>query len=663
MFLCCHVGVERLHGAVVLDSPTSDTAYFPNELVVVAAHSESATSSSPERACFVRDGKRWWCGAVDSTGIATRRTPDGARVQVGMSAKFSPGQHVLSAVDSSSETPPSAVRFKVHKPSVRSSLLLNWSITPDEAVHGTRIVAHAKLLVWVDSFMPATTDVPVTGTTGSSGDPALTSDGWVCAVLGGWHMVCAGRETEFASADELAKRGWQQALSLDPYVALYNQFPDDYAEEWEPRQVRPDQHCTASTAHTLTIRSRGRWRPLDSTTLVCNDGGDPPCLATYDDEAVTVDVILSATAASNGSMHDATTINSGIRRKIMGILDLELSADSPAEFESLCRQLVHSNSSDMDIGLALIDRRSQRVQALSTQRLVVKLPPLHSGRVTGRSAVKELQQADCSLQHAILSQLWQYEWGMFSQNGEDGVLAALVHGLPRHGSGSPWDATFVEFGAEDGSECNTRLLQGRVTENGMALGGGIDGLTYFDGLLMDGGYEDLTINLRKAFLTAENIIGFFEKYGVAQQLELLSVDVDFNDFWLTRTILEAGYKPRVLVVEVNAHLPPNSSVSVPYDASARWNGYDRYFGASVLAFASLGRRHGYELVYCETVGVNAFFIHVDALAPSVAAELVARSLTQVVSELQQPPNFLRRGRRYSHSHKSRDASQWLQVIG
>jgi hypothetical protein len=45
------------------------------------------------------------------------------------------------------------------------------------------------------------------------------------------------------------------------------------------------------------------------------------------------------------------------------------------------------------------------------------------------------------------AQLW-----VFSQNGEDGVLHRLIHGLGIE------DPVFVEFGVEDGSECNTRLL-------------------------------------------------------------------------------------------------------------------------------------------------------------------------------------------------------------
>ena len=73
------------------------------------------------------------------------------------------------------------------------------------------------------------------------------------------------------------------------------------------------------------------------------------------------------------------------------------------------------------------------------------------------------------------------EWGVFSQNGEDGVLAALLSyfsigndvagGGAGGGAGGPF---YVEFGGEDGMQGNTRLLR---EERG------------WTGLLMDGSYE------------------------------------------------------------------------------------------------------------------------------------------------------------------------------
>ena len=102
-------------------------------------------------------------------------------------------------------------------------------------------------------------------------------------------------------------------------------------------------------------------------------------------------------------------------------------------------------------------------------------------------------------------------------------------------------STFVEFGVEDGTrECNTIQLRQR------------HGWT---GLLLDGSHHNATINLHQAFITAENINSLFDQHEVPTDLDLLSVDIDFNDYWVLRSILQRGkHRPRVIVVEVNSHL-------------------------------------------------------------------------------------------------------------
>ena len=67
----------------------------------------------------------------------------------------------------------------------------------------------------------------------------------------------------------------------------------------------------------------------------------------------------------------------------------------------------------------------------------------------------------------------------------------------------------------------------------------------------------------REFITAENINELLTKHKVPHVFELLSVDLDFNDYWVLRSILEAGvFRPRMIVVEVNAHLGPYASVTV-----------------------------------------------------------------------------------------------------
>ena len=49
------------------------------------------------------------------------------------------------------------------------------------------------------------------------------------------------------------------------------------------------------------------------------------------------------------------------------------------------------------------------------------------------------------------------EYKVYSQNGEDGLLAALISCLEAT-TGKLMSHYFVEFGVQDGSECNTKHL-------------------------------------------------------------------------------------------------------------------------------------------------------------------------------------------------------------
>lgn len=189
---------------------------------------------------------------------------------------------------------------------------------------------------------------------------------------------------------------------------------------------------------------------------------------------------------------------------------------------------------------------------------------------------------------APLRDLTRYERRIFSQNGEDGILQAI---FARLGHGSRY---YVEFGVEDGRECNTRYLRER------------HGWT---GLLMDGGHENPALNLRREFITAENVNALFEQYGVPREPDLLSIDLDGNDYYVLRALAQ-HWHPRVVVAEYNAMCGPTARRSIAYDPAFRWSGTD-YMGASLQALVGVTRAWGYTLVACDSAGVNAFFVRDD----------------------------------------------------
>jgi hypothetical protein len=181
-----------------------------------------------------------------------------------------------------------------------------------------------------------------------------------------------------------------------------------------------------------------------------------------------------------------------------------------------------------------------------------------------------------------------FEQRIYSQNGEDGIIRIIFHKIGHA------NKFCVEFGVFDGSECNTRYL---IEKHGWRY------------LHMDGGdYKRLYTDVKKEFITAENINLLFRKYNVPEEFDLLSIDIDFNDYWVWKAI--EGYRPRAVVIEYNSSIPPTESKAVKYEPYGRSYGTN-YFGASLLAFVKLGELKGYTLVGCDKTGTNAFFVRSD----------------------------------------------------
>ena len=176
---------------------------------------------------------------------------------------------------------------------------------------------------------------------------------------------------------------------------------------------------------------------------------------------------------------------------------------------------------------------------------------------------------------------------LYSQNDEDGALLQILTCLGGHGT-----KEYFEFGSETGVEVNTRILRD---------------LYGWKGHLLDGGNENPDIPLHKEFFTPSNIVSLLEKYHVNKDLDVLSVDTDYDDFWTTREILVAGYRPRVMIIEYNVNFGQSWSVAavpkpIGKEEQVHWNG-DCYFGVSAPALIHLMQAFGYTPVFSNDVNI------------------------------------------------------------
>jgi len=194
--------------------------------------------------------------------------------------------------------------------------------------------------------------------------------------------------------------------------------------------------------------------------------------------------------------------------------------------------------------------------------------------------------------------LTRFERRVFSQNGEDGVLAEL---LRRVGAGSRW---FVEFGTENGAEGNCVFLADVLGWPGLFIEG--DECSY---AALERRYSgNASVHTQRAVVSPDNVEELFARAGVPPEPAVLSIDVDGNDYWIWRAI--TSYSPRIVVIEYNSHWPLHRRWVQRYDPQRVWQA-DDYYGASLAAMRSLGEEKGYRLVHTELAGLNAFFVRTD----------------------------------------------------
>jgi hypothetical protein len=194
--------------------------------------------------------------------------------------------------------------------------------------------------------------------------------------------------------------------------------------------------------------------------------------------------------------------------------------------------------------------------------------------------------------------LTPWELRALSQNGEDGVIAEI---LRRIGTAERW---FVEFGIENGQEGNCVYLADVEQWHGLF----IETDPEFYAKLHDKYRGNPLVNTVAAAVTPGNVEDLFSRAGVPPEPDVLSIDVDGNDYWIWEAIED--YRPRLVVIEYNSSLDPVRRLVQPCDDEATWDGTE-YYGASLGALRSLGERKGYRLVHAELAGVNAFFVRDD----------------------------------------------------
>jgi hypothetical protein len=191
---------------------------------------------------------------------------------------------------------------------------------------------------------------------------------------------------------------------------------------------------------------------------------------------------------------------------------------------------------------------------------------------------------------------------VFSQFDEDGIIQYLINKLPIQ------NKTFIEFGVENFEESNTRFLLMNDHWRGMVLDASASDIRYIQ---QDRIYWQYDLQAKCTWITRENINALLQTSGFGEDVGLLSIDIDGNDYWIWEAI--QSIRPRIVIVEYNSLLGLRP-LAVPYreDFARTASHYSNlYYGSSLGALDHLAQKKGYILLGSNIWGHNAFFIRSD----------------------------------------------------
>ncbi len=208
----------------------------------------------------------------------------------------------------------------------------------------------------------------------------------------------------------------------------------------------------------------------------------------------------------------------------------------------------------------------------------------------------ELTMSPGALPSMIPPNLKDHGWKKHSQNEEDGIIAAIFGAI---GISSRFA---VEFGIGpnyldkdyvNGLEGNTVLLRHQG----------------WNVLMMDGGDHPAEYEVKSHFITASNVNNLFKLHNVPEDVDLVSIDVDGQDYWIWKYL---DYRPRVVMIEYNPNFHNiKQRLTVAYNEKHVWDG-TKYYGGSYGAMIALGEEKGYVPVYAN--GTNLFFVRRELVA-------------------------------------------------
>lgn len=188
-----------------------------------------------------------------------------------------------------------------------------------------------------------------------------------------------------------------------------------------------------------------------------------------------------------------------------------------------------------------------------------------------------------------------YEKKVYSQNGEDGIIEVMVNHIKNP------NKKFLEIGWGDGGANMTiNLLKQGWGGVGVDQASPLPGTTDYEGL----------IHLQE-YVYPHTCRKYLEY--IPLDCDFFSLDIDSFDYDISKKLLESGFRPKTVCVEINKLFGITAVASFPYqDKSVSKKKLYRktsYFGTSLEKFRRLWNQFGYVYFGYDSTATNAFFYH------------------------------------------------------
>ena len=201
-----------------------------------------------------------------------------------------------------------------------------------------------------------------------------------------------------------------------------------------------------------------------------------------------------------------------------------------------------------------------------------------------------------------ISDLTEVENKIFSQNGEDGIIAYLIDRLKLN------TKNFVEIGVGNYRESNTRFLYNSYHPKGLIIDC-INDMEKKVKPFVNLWKGDLRICNKK--INSDNILKTLGK-ECDYEIDLFSLDIDSIDYWIIKKLKKNISK--IFIAEYNPVFGPKLEITVPDIPGFERRKYHHSslcYGMSLKALINLMDKKNYYFIGTNLQKINAFFISKD----------------------------------------------------